>query len=124
MADSLDVHILTLPIGAFTGATELPMVYLPADGGAITLLSAHLFGPSAGTVVGGKLVVMSAAGTPALEGTVANFAGTVVTAAGVPGSATIVAGTAVQGGRWLGFDQTSGTVAAGSFVAISYVMGR
>ena len=123
MSQAFDVHIVNIPLGAFSGATEFPFVYLPDTGGGITVLSAHLGGTAAGTAIGGKLVTMSDAGTPAINGTIGAFAGTVVTAAGVVFAATI-ATAYVGGGKWIGFDQTSGTIPAGSWLALSYVMGK
>lgn len=123
MSSTFDVHIATLPIGAFNGATEIPLAYLDDDGGGITVLSAYLCGTGAGTVIGGKLVTMSNQGTPAINGTVGTFAGTVVTAAGVV-SALTVSTAYVSGGYWLGLDQTSGTVPAGAFISLNYVMGK
>ena len=123
MAGQFDVHIATLSLGAFNGATELPLVKLPASGGGITILEANLLGPSAGTVIGGLLVTMTDAGTPAINGTIGSFAGTVVTAAGVPGALT-VSTPFVEADYWIGFDQTSGTVPAGTFISLAYVMGK
>lgn len=123
MADTLDIHIATLSLGAYNGATHLPLAYLPSNGGGITVVSAHLVGPSAGTVIGGLIVQLTDAGTPAIDGTVGSFAGTVVTAAGVPGALT-VSSAYVAGGKWLGFDQTSGTVPAGTFISLAYTMGK
>jgi hypothetical protein len=123
MSSALDVHVLTLPLGAYLGATEIPLAFLDADGGGITVLSAHLVSHAAGTVIGGKVVTMSNAGTPAINGTVGSFAGTVVTAAGVVAALTISTAY-VAGGTWLGFDQTSGTVLAGAFISVCYVMGK
>ena len=123
MSENMDVHIVTLPLGAYLGATHLPLVKLPAEGGGITVLKSHLCGPSAGTVIGGLLVTLTDVGTPALYGTIGTFAGTCVTAAGVVFAATI--GTAyVAKDLWIGFDQTSGTVPAGTFLSLSYVMGK
>lgn len=122
MADTFDVHMLNLPLGAFSGATEIPLVQLPSGGGGATILSASLLG-GAGTAIGGKLVTMSNQGTPAINGTIGAFAGTVVTAAGVPGALTISDGYVAEG-EWIGYDQTSGTVPAGSHIALSYVMGK
>jgi hypothetical protein len=122
MANQLDVHVATLALGAYNGSTELPLMYVPANGGGITVLSAKITG-GAGTAIGGLLVTMSDAGTPALSGTVGSFAGTIVTAAGVVFSATISTAY-VSGGTWIGFDQTSGTVPAGTFITLSYVMGK
>lgn len=123
MSSAFDVHIATLSLGAFNGATEVPLAKLPAEGGGITVLEAYLVGPSAGTVIGGKIVTMSDAGTPAINGTVGTFAGTVVTAAGVVAALTI-SSAYVAGDYWLGFDQTSGTVPAGTFISLGYVVGK
>jgi hypothetical protein len=117
------VIVTTLSLGAFNGATELPLVKLPDNFGGITVLEANLVGPSAGTVIGGKLVTMTDAGTPAINGTIGTFAGTVVTAAGVPGALTVATGY-VSKDLWIGFDQTSGTVPAGTFITLAYVMGK
>lgn len=123
MANQMDVHIVSAPLGAFNGATELPLVYIPAKGGGVTILDAQLVGTAAGTVIGGKLVTMTDAGTPAISGTIGAFAGTVVAAAGVPAELTI-ATAFIDDGQWIGFDQTSGTVAAGAFINIAYVTGK
>jgi hypothetical protein len=117
-----DVKILNLPLGNFSGNTELPLAHLPVGFGGITVLEAHLLG-GAGTAVGGQLVTMSNQGTPAINGTIGAFAGTVVTAAGVVAPATL-SDPYVAEGEWIGYDQTSGTVPAGSFITISYLMGK
>lgn len=122
MAGQFDVNIVDLQIGAFSGATEIPLVQIPASGGGVTVIQAHLMA-GAGTAIGGKLVTMSNAGTPVLNGTIGAFGGTVVTVAGVPAPLTI-SGAFVAGGYWIGFDQTSGTVPAGAHVALAYVMGK
>jgi hypothetical protein len=121
-----DVVVTTLSLGAFNGATELPLAKFPAEFGGVTVIEAYILGPSAGTVIGGKLVTMSDAGTPAINGTIGTFAGTVVTAAGVPGALTLSSASAayVTKDYWIGFDQTSGTVPAGTFISLSYVMGK
>lgn len=123
MSSVLDVHVATLNLGAFSGATEFPFAYIPSTGGGITVLSAHLSGTAAGTAIGGKLVKMSDLGTPAISGTIGTFAGTCVTAAGVVFAATISTAY-VAGGSWIGYDQTSGTVPDGSFLTLSYIMGK
>jgi hypothetical protein len=123
MAESFDVHVAVLHLGAFNGATELPLAHLESGGGGFTVLGADLVGPSAGTVIGGKLVTMSDAGTPAINGTIGSFDGTVVTAAGVVAGLTVSDGY-VAAGEWIGFDQTSGAVPAGTFISLSYVMGK
>ncbi len=119
----MNVNVATLSLGSFLGATEVPLVKLPSGFGGITVLSAHLVGPSAGTVIGGKLVTMTDAGTPAINGTIGAFAGTAVTAAGVV-FALAISGAFVAGGYWIGFDQTSGTVPAGTFIALTYLTGK
>ena len=116
----MDVKILNVPV-VLTGATEIPLVKLPSGAGGITVLSGYLI--NAGTTVGGKLVTMSAAGTPALNGTIGSFAGTLTESATVPAACTI-SSAYVAAGYWIGFDQTSGTVPAGSFLTIAYVMGK
>jgi hypothetical protein len=123
MAESFDIHVVTLNVGNFIGATELPLAQLATGGGGATVIGAAFVGPSAGTTVGGKLVTMTNVGTPAINGTIGSFAGTVVTAAGVPGALTVSDGF-VEAGEWIGFDQTSGTVPAGTFISLSYVMGK
>lgn len=120
---SFNVHVTTLHLGAFQGATEVPLAKLPSIGGGITVLSAHLVAPSAGTAVGGKLVTMSDAGTPVINGTIGTFAGTVVTAAGAVAALTVT-NAYVSGGYWIGYDQTSGTVPAGTFISLAYTMGK
>jgi hypothetical protein len=123
MAGFGDVKILTLPLGAFNGATELPLAKMASGYGGVTVLEAQLLGPSAGTVIGGILVTMTNAGTPAVNGTIGAFAGTVVTAAGIPGELTI-SDAYVADDEWIGFDQASGTVPAGTFISLSYIMGK
>lgn len=123
MSEFGDVKVVTASLGAFNGATEVPLVKVPTGFGGLTILEANLVGPSAGTAIGGLLVTMTDAGTPAINGTIGTFAGTVVTAAGVPAELTI-SDAYVAAGEWIGFDQTSGTVPAGTFISISYVMGK
>jgi hypothetical protein len=119
---SNDVQVLTLPLGGFNGATELPLAKLPDDYGGITVIEANMTG-AAGTAIGALLIKMTDAGTPVLSGTIGSFAGTVVTAAGVVFEATIST-PYVAAGSWIGYDQTSGTVPAGSFITVSYVTGK
>ena len=122
MANSFDVHIVTLPLGLYSGATHLPLMKVPAAGGGITILDAEMFG-GAGTAVGGKLVILSDVGTPAIAGTIAALAGTVTQAAGVRASFTISTAF-VDDGQYIGYDQTSGTVPLGSFITMAYVTGK
>lgn len=118
-----DVHIATLSLGSYNGDTHLPLVKVPNGYGGITVLEAHLVGPVGGTAIGGLLVTCTDAGTPAVNGTIGSFAGTVVTAAGVPNALT-VSSAYVADDYWIGFDQTSGTVPAGTFIVMSYVTGK
>lgn len=118
-----DVHIATLSLGSYNGDTHLPLVKVPNGYGGITVLEAHLVGPDGGTAIGGQLVTLTDVGTPAVNGTIGSFAGTVVTAAGVP-SALTVSSAYVADDYWIGFDQTSGTVPAGTFIVMSYVTGK
>jgi hypothetical protein len=122
MASYGNVNLVTLPLGAFSGSTELPLAKLPADYGGVTILEAQLVG-AAGTVIGGQLVTMTNAGTPAIAGTIGAFAGTVVTDASIPAECTLST-PFVAADLWIGFDQTSGTVPAGSFISLSYITGR
>ena len=124
MANSFDVHILTFPV-VLTAGTEVPLVHLPAAGGGATVLEAKMI--NAGTSVGPLLITMTNVGTPALSGTVGYFAaaaaGTITESATIPKALTLSDGY-VAAGEWLGFDQASGTVPAGSFISVAYVNGR
>lgn len=123
MSNAFDVHTVVLHLGAFNGATHVPLAKIPAEGGGITVIEAHACGPAAGTAIGGILVKLTDAGTPAISGTIGSFAGTIVTAAGVVFAATIST-PYVDADTWIGFDQASGTVPAGTFISLSYVMGK
>ena len=118
-----DVHIATLSLCSYNGDTHLPLVEVPNGYGGITVLEAHLVAPGVGTAIGGLLVTCTDDGTPALNGTIGSFAGTVITAAGVPAALTISTAY-VADDYWIGYDQTSGTVPAGTFIVMSYVMGK
>ena len=120
MAESADVKILTFPV-VLTGATEIPLVKWPSGFGGVTIISAYMI--NAGTSVGGQLVTMTAAGTPAINGTIGAFAGTITNSATVPAACTISDGY-VSAGEWIGFDQTSGTIPAGSFLTVAYLLGK
>lgn len=123
MAENADFHVTTLSVGAHSGATEKPLMQVPTGYGGITVLSAALSGTAAGTVVGGKLVTLTNVGTPALNGTIGSFAGTCVTAEGVVFALTVTT-PYVAAGYWIGFDETSGTVPAGTFVTLAYTVGK
>src|SRR5574343_2046048 len=112
-----EIKRITVEIGALTGANGHPLVFLPTSAGAITVLTAAVVGSAAGTAVGLKLVKMSSAGTPAVNGTVGAFAGTVVFAEGVPAACTISdAVVDPDTSPWLGVVQTSGTAPANTIV--------
>lgn len=121
MANSFDVHVVTLPV-VLTGATEIPLMHVPSGGGGITVLDADFI--AVGTAVGGKLITMSDAGTPAVSGTIGAFAGTVTGSATIPAPIASVSDGYVAAGEWIGYDQTSGTVTAGAFVSLAYIMGK
>lgn len=123
MADNSGVIVTTLALGAFNGATHVPLMKIPDGFGGITVLEAALVGPSAGTVVAGLLVKLTDAGTPAISGTIGAFTTPGVTAAGVPIACTLST-PYVDEDTWIGFDQTSGTVPAGTFITLSYIMGK
>ena len=120
MAENFDFHVVTIPV-VLTGATEVPLIHIPNGGGGITVLEADFI--VSGTAVAGLLVTMTDAGTPALSGTIGSFAGTVSPSATIPEPLTISDGY-VAAGEWIGFDQTSGTVAAGAFITLSYIVGK
>jgi hypothetical protein len=123
MSNSLDVKIISVDIGAYIGANHRPLIYVPSNGGGITLLSAKVIGMAAGTAIGLILTSMTDAGTPAIAGTHAAWAGTVVFAEMVPASATISTAY-VAGGQWLGVDQASGTAPANTVLSLAYVIGK
>jgi hypothetical protein len=120
MASQFDVHIALLPV-VLTAGVEIPIMHVPTGGGGITVLEAEFI--NAGTAVGGKLVTMTDAGTPAINGTIGTYAATVTASATVPAALTLTDGY-VAAGEWIGYDQTSGTVPAGSFVSLAYIMGK
>lgn len=124
MANQFDVHNVVIPV-ELTGATQIPVFKHYEGGGAMTVIAAHMI--NAGTSVGPLLVTMSNVGTPALNGTIGYFAAaaaaTITESATIPRACTISDGY-VADGEWIGFDQTSGTVPAGSKISLSYVMGK
>jgi hypothetical protein len=120
MADQFDIHVVTAPV-VLTAGTEIPLIHFETGGGGCTVLSADFI--NAGTAIGGMLVTMTDAGTPAISGTIGAFAGTITDSAVIPAPLTI-SDAYVAAGEWIGYDQTSGTVPAGSFVSISYIMGK
>ena len=130
---AFETQVATLVLGQFSGATEVPLMRVPAGGGGVTILEATMFqngtggsAITAGTAIGAKLITMgtvATGGTPALDGTVGSFAGTTVTAAGVVHFLT-VSTPYVGPGKFIGYDQTAGTVAAGATLQISYVVGK
>jgi hypothetical protein len=123
MANQYDVNIVSVDFGAYIGATHRPLIYIPASGGGVSVIGAKVVGSGAGTAIGLLLVKMTDAGTPAVSGTIGAFAGTVVYAEGVPASASI-SSAFVDGGSWIGIDQTSGTAPANAVLTLSYVMGK
>jgi len=133
MSESFNVQTATLVLGQFSGATEVPMFHVPAEGGGISVIDAWAFqngtggsALTAGTSIGAKLVTMGTVptgGTPAVNGTIGSFAGTIVTAAAVAHKCT-VSTPFVSADNFIGFDQTAGTIAAGLTIQLNYVMGK
>lgn len=115
-----DVQIVTLPV-VLTGATQIPLLHVPTGYGGITVLEADMI--NSGTAVTGILLTMTDAGTPAINGTIGAFAGTITDSATIPAALTISDGY-VAAGEWIGYDQASGTVPAGAFISLAYVMGK
>ncbi len=137
MSESFDVHVVSLPIVSFAGATEIPLFRVPTVGGGITVIEATAIqnngggtGVTGGTAIGAKLVTFGTVGAPGtagtvpvVNGTVGNFAGTIYMGAGTVHVCTI--GTPYVGpGYFIGFDETAGTLNAGLTINIAYVMGR
>ena len=123
MAGQFDVNIVQIPV-VLTGATEIPLLKVLEGGGGITVQSVYMI--NAGTTVAPRFITMSSAGTPALSGTIASratAAGTSTESATIPLEFVISDGW-VDGGEWIGFDQASGTVPAGSYFSVAYVTGR
>lgn len=121
----MEVQVTAVDIGAYSGANARPLIHLPTEYGSITIVDCTIVGSGAGTAIGLKLVGMSSAGTPAVNGTVGAFAGTVVFAEGVPASCSISAGAVNPStSPWLGVVQTSGTAPANAVVSVAYVMGK
>lgn len=121
----MDLHTFAVDIGAYAGANARPLVHLPTEYGAITIVDAYVAGSGAGTAIGLKLVGLSSAGTPAVNGTVGAFAGTVVYAEGVPAALSISSGVVdPDTSPWIGVVQTSGTAPANTVLTISYLMGK
>ncbi len=121
---AFEVHLVNADLSNVSGAGPFPLLYLPAEGGGINILSAHVVGDGAGTSVGLKLVSIADAGTPSsTDGTIGSFAGTVVYAANARFACT-VSTPYVGGGKWIGLEQTSGTFPAHTHLALAYVMGK
>lgn len=62
MSENSDIKVVTLSLGSFNGATELPLVKFPPGIGGYTVLEANLSGAE-GTIIGVKLLTMTDAGT-------------------------------------------------------------
>lgn len=123
MAGQFDVNIVQIPV-VLTGETEIPLLKVPTTGGGITVQSVYMI--NAGTTVAPRVITMTNVGTPALSGTIASYstaAGTITESATIP-AAFVISDGWVDGGEWIGFDQASGTVPAGSFLSVAYVTGR
>ena len=123
MAGQFDVNIVQIPV-VLTGATEIPLLRVPTAGGGIAVQSVYMI--NAGTTVAPRIITMTNVGTPALSGTIASYStatGTITESATIP-AAFVISDGWVDGGEWIGFDQASGTVPAGSFLSLAYVTGK
>jgi hypothetical protein len=122
---SADINPVSAPMGAFTGSTAHPLIFIPPNKGAITLTDVKVVGDGAGTAVGLVLTKMTAAGTPAVSEVLASFEGTIVYAEGVVHTAAIANPKVDPGttGAWLGVDQTSGTAPANTVLSVNFVQG-
>lgn len=118
-----EVKTLTVDLGNYTGNNARPLWKLDDGYGGVTILGATLIGSAAGTSVTGQLVTLSDQGTPAINGTIGAFAGTVVFAEGVTADCTISTAW-VDDGRWIGYDQASGTAGAHTWLNVRYLSGR
>jgi hypothetical protein len=130
MSDTLDIKCLTYTIGTTaTAAGTVPIMYIPAAYGAITLLSANLCPlVAAGTVPTLQIAKLTNAATPVMAasgtlGTLPAAAGTLT--AGVLGSITLATTLVSPGtaGCWLGMVIT-GTIIAHTMLSINYTQGR
>ena len=128
MSDTLDIKtvVYTLATTA-TAAGTVPIMYVPAAYGAITVLSAYLTPLTAGgTIASLQINKMTNVSTPVVSGTLGTLpaaAGTL--AAGVLGSVTISTGLVSPGtaGCWVGAVIT-GTIISHTALSINYTQGR
>lgn len=120
-----ELHLTSVDLGAYIGATHRPFLYVSPNYGQIKILDAKVTGMAAGTSIGLGIYSATNVGTPVINGTVGVFAGTVVYAEGVVFACTISDSTVDPGttGVWLAVDQTSGTAPANTILTISYLMG-
>lgn len=131
MAENFDVHSGAFPLNiTSSGAGSVPLMYVPAAGGGITLLRSDLTwgGNASGTLSGVQLITFTH-GSGAL--TIAGTLGTIAAAAGTATSSTstnipltsaqVSPGTA---GIWVGIKYTLGTtVNQGSYLNLTWVQG-
>lgn len=127
MAENMDIHVVNMMVGAIGATGTVPVMYVPPQGGDITVLDAQITGNAAGTPVGLKLISFTDANPPVNNGTIAQWggtfaAGTITMGAGSVFEATILS-PRVGAGYWLGLQNASGTTPAATWVNISYVYG-
>lgn len=119
-----DVHLVSAALGAINGAGPFPLFYIPSEFGGISIKDAFVVSDGAGTSVGLALISITDAGTPSSsDGTVGAFAGTVVYVANARNACTVSTPYVGQG-KWIGLEQTSGTVAANTRLNFSFVVGK
>lgn len=120
MSDALDVHVVSVSIGALNN-TFRPCFKVPTSFGGISVLGANAILATAGTVAL-NLVQLGTAGT-AIGGTLATL-GSAVFAVNTPQAMTV--GTAfVAAGYWVGVAEANvGTTPTVTMVDIEFVMGK
>jgi hypothetical protein len=127
-----EFHTANFGVGIFaaSGAGTIPLMYVPKNGGAITLVKVHLLNSvtATGTINAPVIISMADASTPTMAGTLGTAALWTVTGAGGSRTAVTLTTDYIQPGtadKWLGLSYTSGTVLAGApVVQVTYLMGR
>ena len=114
---------IALPNNTAAGTTILFKAPSDAAGGGITILEAvRTFGQNGGTVTLARLIDMGTTGT------VVTSAGTVCSLGSVASGGSVLAGSPagyfLDNDRYLAFENGAGTVGAGSYLHITYTLGR
>ncbi len=114
-------------IGSLANGGTVPFIYFPAGYGDITILDAQTTATGSAGVVGLKLITMTDANPPVLNGTVGGWggtfaAGTITYGAGSVFEATLSA-PRIDSGQWLAVKETSTASPGTTLVNITYVYG-